>query len=261
MFADKAAEFVDEKLVSLGDRGKEPKVDTPRHAGFVGCKRESMGRGGEEGCGTKDSRGAQACEGDILSIVASLEDADPTVCKEITGLIILSLLDERITFEQWDGFHLAKEVDQEFFGQIAKESERGLGDRGGEFDAFEVADQLESEGDLRGGIVWDLELSGGQFGVPRRGLFGRIGQEVTHDRLEDLALLFVVEMEAKDQQAVEKVTFGCCEKSNSFPSGLGLGVFAFLERDSEGRAIFERGWVFGDSLHGVNEGDGCRFDV
>lgn len=114
--------------------------------------------------------------------------------EEVAGLFILALLKEVIAFEERDGFHFSEEMEQEFFGEVAKDRQGRFGEGCGEFDAFEVADQLKGESELSGGRGRDLEREGGELRIPRGGVVGRGGEKVREDGLKDAALLFVVEV-------------------------------------------------------------------
>ncbi len=144
--------------------------------------------------------------------------------EEVAGLFVLSLLDKGITVEEGDGFHFAEEMVEEFFGEVAKDREGGFGECGGKFNAFEVADELKSEGELCGGAWRDLESEGRELGCPRCLLFGGWGEKVRQDGLEDAALLFFVEVQADDQEAVKEVATCGGKEGDGFPCGGDLWV-------------------------------------
>ncbi len=153
-----------------------------------------MGRSGEEGGGSKQSGCAKARERDFLAVVSALKEANPPVSEEVAGLFVLALLKEEIAFEEGYSFHFSEEMEQEFFGEVAKDRQGRFGECSGELDAFEVADQLKGKSELSGGRGRDLEREGGELRVPRGGMVGRRGQKVREDGLEDAALLLVVEV-------------------------------------------------------------------
>lgn len=183
------------------------------------------------------------------------------MCEEVAGLFVLALLKEVIAFEERDGFHFSEEMEQEFFGEVAKDRQGRFGECCGEFDAFEVADQLKSECDLGRGRGRDLEREGGELRIPRGGVVGRRGKKVREDGLEDTALLLVVEVEASEQKAVKELAASSGKKSDGFPSCVGLGVGLGLEEGGKGSTIIERGGVFGDGMDGFGERGRKCFEI
>lgn len=71
--------------------------------------------------------GARRRERGIWLLFRRWKEANPPVSEEVGGLFVLALLKEEIAFEEGYSFHFSEEMEQEFFGEVAKDRQVGLG--------------------------------------------------------------------------------------------------------------------------------------